>query len=49
MQGENLPIAREVLAATPARVAAFGEVSRPGGLEFDALLRRAAIRYEDLV
>jgi ribulose-5-phosphate 4-epimerase/fuculose-1-phosphate aldolase len=49
MQGENLPIAREVLAVTPARVAAFGEVSRPGGLEFDALLRRAAIRYEDLV
>jgi ribulose-5-phosphate 4-epimerase/fuculose-1-phosphate aldolase len=49
MQGENLPIARSVLEATPARVAAFRNVPRPGGLEFDALLRRAGIRYEDLV
>ncbi len=49
MAGENLPIAREVLDATPARAQAFRNVPRPGGLEFDALLRRAGIRYEDLV
>jgi ribulose-5-phosphate 4-epimerase/fuculose-1-phosphate aldolase len=49
MQGENLPIARSVLEATPARVATFRNVPRPGGLEFDALLRRAGVRYEDLV
>jgi len=49
MRGDNLPIARAVLEATPARVAAFRNVPRPGGLEFDALLRRAGIRYEDLV
>ncbi len=49
MQGDNQPIARSVLEATPARVAAFRNVPRPGGLEFDALLRRAGVRYEDLV
>ena len=49
MQGDNQPIARSVLEATPARVAVFRNVPRPGGLEFDALLRRAGIRYEDLV
>jgi len=49
MQGDNQPIARAVLEATPARVAAFRNVPRPGGLEFDALLRRAGVRYEDLV
>ena len=49
MQGDNQPIARSVLEATPARVATFRNVPRPGGLEFDALLRRAGIRYEDLV
>jgi ribulose-5-phosphate 4-epimerase/fuculose-1-phosphate aldolase len=49
MRGDNLPITREVLAATPERAQAFRNVPRPGGLEFDALLRRAGIRYEDLV
>ena len=49
MRGDNQPIAQAVLEATPARVAAFRNVPRPGGLEFDALLRRAGIRYEDLV
>ncbi|MGH8736693.1 MAG: class II aldolase/adducin family protein [Burkholderiales bacterium] len=49
MQGENLPIAQVVLETNPARNAAVIEGPRPGGLEFDALLRRAGIRYEDLV
>jgi ribulose-5-phosphate 4-epimerase/fuculose-1-phosphate aldolase len=49
MQGENLPVAQTVLEATPARNAAVVDGPRPGGLEFDALLRRAGIRYEDLV
>ncbi len=49
MQGENLPVARAVLEANPARNAAVVEGPRPGGLEFDALLRRAGIRYQDLV
>jgi ribulose-5-phosphate 4-epimerase/fuculose-1-phosphate aldolase len=48
MRGDNLPIARAVLEATPARTAPFRAGPRPGGLEFDALLRRAGIRYEDL-
>ena len=48
MRGDNLPVAREVLEATPARTAPFRAGPRPGGLEFDALLRRAGIRYEDL-
>jgi hypothetical protein len=37
-----------VLAETPARTAPFRTGPRPGGLEFDALLRRAGIRFEDL-
>jgi ribulose-5-phosphate 4-epimerase/fuculose-1-phosphate aldolase len=49
MQGENLPVARAVLETNPARNAAVIDGPRPGGLEFDALLRRAGIRYEDLV
>jgi len=49
MQGENLPVAQAVLEANPARNAAVVDGPRPGGLEFDALLRRAGIRYEDLV
>jgi len=49
MQGENLPVAQAVLETNPARNAAVVDGPRPGGLEFDALLRRAGIRYEDLV
>jgi ribulose-5-phosphate 4-epimerase/fuculose-1-phosphate aldolase len=49
MQGENLPVAQAVLDVNPARNAAVVDGPRPGGLEFDALLRRAGIRYEDLV
>ena len=49
MRGENLPVARRVLDETPARVEAFRGGPRPGGLAFDALLRRAGIRYEDIV
>lgn len=48
MAGENLPITPQVLADTPARVQAFRTGPRPGGMAFDALLRRAGIRYEDL-
>jgi ribulose-5-phosphate 4-epimerase/fuculose-1-phosphate aldolase len=48
MAGENLPISRSVLDDTPRRTEAFRNVPRPGGLAFDALLRRAGIRYEDL-
>ena len=49
MRGDNLPIAQRVLDETPARVAVFRSGPRPGGLPFDALLRRAGIRYEDIV
>jgi len=48
MRGESLPIARQVLAETPRRVAAFRSGPRPGGEAFDGLLRRAGIRYEDI-
>jgi ribulose-5-phosphate 4-epimerase/fuculose-1-phosphate aldolase len=49
MRGDNLPIAQRVLDETPARAQAFRGGARPGGLPFDALLRRAGIRYEDLI
>ena len=49
MAGENLPIKPKVLAETPARTAPFRSGPRPGGMAFDGLLRRAGIRYEDLV
>jgi ribulose-5-phosphate 4-epimerase/fuculose-1-phosphate aldolase len=49
MQGETLPVARAVLDTNPARNTAVVDGPRPGGMEFDALLRRAGIRYEDLV
>jgi len=49
MQGENLPVARSVLETNPARNTAVVDGPRPGGMEFDALLRRAGIRHEDLV
>ena len=49
MRGDNLPIPQRVLDETPARAAAFRTGPRPGGLPFDALLRRAGIRYEDII
>jgi ribulose-5-phosphate 4-epimerase/fuculose-1-phosphate aldolase len=49
MQGDNLPVAPRVLDETPARAKAFRTGPRPGGLPFDALLRRAGIRYQDLI
>ena len=49
MAGDNLPIAQKVLDETPARTLPFRRGPRPGGLEFDALLRRAGIHFEDLV
>lgn len=49
MRGDNLPISRRVLDETPARTQAFNADPRPGGPPFDALLRRAGIRYEDLI
>ena len=49
MRGDNQPITQPVLEATPARAAAFKSVPRPGVLAFDGALRRAGIRYEDLV
>jgi ribulose-5-phosphate 4-epimerase/fuculose-1-phosphate aldolase len=49
MGGENLPVSEAVLADTPRRIAPFRAGPRPGGEVFDALLRRAGIRYEDLI
>ncbi len=49
MRGDNLPIAQRVLDETPARSTAFRAGPRPGALPFDALLRRAGIRYEDII
>jgi len=48
MAGDNLPITRKVLDQTPARTLPFRSGPRPGGMAFDALLRRAGIRLEDL-
>jgi ribulose-5-phosphate 4-epimerase/fuculose-1-phosphate aldolase len=48
MCGENLPISPRVLEQTPARFRAFNQDARPDALPFDALLRRAGIRYEDI-
>jgi ribulose-5-phosphate 4-epimerase/fuculose-1-phosphate aldolase len=49
MRGDNLPIEPRVLEETPARNRAFTSGPRPGGPPFDALLRRAGIRYQDLI
>ncbi len=49
MAGDNLPIAQKVLDETPARTLPFRSGPRPGGMAFDGLLRRAGIRYEDLI
>ena len=48
MAGRNIPVAQPVLDAIPAQAAFFRQGQRPGGLAFDAALRRAGIRYEDL-
>ena len=49
MAGDNLPIGRKVLEETPARTLPFRSGPRPGGMAFDGLLRRAGIRYEEIV
>ncbi|HTP62861.1 MAG TPA: class II aldolase/adducin family protein [Burkholderiales bacterium] len=49
MAGDNLAIAQKVLEETPARTLPFRSGPRPGGMSFDGLLRRAGIRYEDIV
>jgi ribulose-5-phosphate 4-epimerase/fuculose-1-phosphate aldolase len=49
MPGGNIPVARPVLEAIPAQAAVFRAGPRPGGLAFDGVLRRAGIRYEDLI
>ena len=49
MAGDNLPITQKVLDETPARTLPFRSGPRPGGMAFDALLRRAGIRYQDLI
>jgi ribulose-5-phosphate 4-epimerase/fuculose-1-phosphate aldolase len=49
MLGASIPISRAVLDAIPAQAAVFRAGPRPGGLAYDALLRRAGIRYEDIV
>jgi ribulose-5-phosphate 4-epimerase/fuculose-1-phosphate aldolase len=49
MAGDNLSIAPAVLEDTARRVAPFRSGARPAGEVFDALLRRAGIRYEDIL
>lgn len=49
MRGENLPIRQDVLEASTRRNQAVVSDLRPGGTPFDAVLRRAGIRYEDIV
>jgi ribulose-5-phosphate 4-epimerase/fuculose-1-phosphate aldolase len=49
MRGDNLPIAPGVLEDSARRVAPFRAGARPAGEVFDALLRRAGIRYEDII
>jgi ribulose-5-phosphate 4-epimerase/fuculose-1-phosphate aldolase len=49
MRGDNLPVSQRVLDEMPARTAAFRGGPRPGGLPFDALLRRAGIRFQDIL
>ena len=49
MRGDDIAVAQRVLDEMPARTAAFRGGPRPGGLPFDALLRRAGIRYQDIL
>lgn len=48
MAGPNRPVSQEVLSAIPAQLAGMGGENRKGQMFFDALLRRANIRLEDL-
>ena len=49
MAGENIAVPQKVLDAIPEQARYFRQGKRPGGLAFDGALRRAGIRYEDLV
>jgi len=49
MKGDNLSIGQKVLEETPARTLPFRSGPRPGGMVFDGVLRRAGIRFEDIV
>jgi ribulose-5-phosphate 4-epimerase/fuculose-1-phosphate aldolase len=49
MTGANIPVPQHVLDAIPEQTRPFRQGKRPGGLAFDGALRRAGIRYEDLV
>jgi len=49
MRGDNIPVPQQVLDAIPEQTRVFRAGERPGGLAFDGLLRRAGIRYEDVV
>jgi ribulose-5-phosphate 4-epimerase/fuculose-1-phosphate aldolase len=49
MHGGNIPVSQPVLDAIPSQVEIFRSGPRPGGLAYDALLRRAGIRYEDII
>lgn len=49
MAGDNLPVSPAVLEATPARVEKQRANTEPGRAALDGLMRRAGIRYEDLV
>ncbi len=49
MRGDNVAVPQRVLDDMPERTAAFRAGPRPGGLPFDALLRRAGIRYQDIL
>jgi len=49
MAGDNIAVPQPVLDAIPEQARYFRQGKRPGGLAFDGALRRAGIRYEDLV
>ncbi|MGE0315301.1 MAG: class II aldolase/adducin family protein [Lautropia sp.] len=49
MRGENLPIDAKVLERIPAQREPMAVGRHPGQMMFDAILRRAGIRREDLV
>ena len=48
MAGPNQPVSAEVLAATPDRLRTAQTENRRGQMFFDALMRRAKLRLEDL-
>jgi len=49
MDGRNIPVPQRVLDAIPEQTRIFRGGPRPGGQAFDGALRRAGIRYQDLV